>query len=648
MAGQRDPVDNDRGYLEKFRPIYMYKGSSGSSAPYNTRPPAITQDVNASGIAQQGGDWHEGNTHFMWAGNAYNSSQVASLAGGGSFSVDTAYNNRVWDGVLNFRHAGGGMYVFDREGATVELGSGQFFPFNSLAEYGLPASANSAPFGNEWITDERQWNQAAGREGPVVRNRYNFSFTTEMVVDFEARADMSFEFTGDDDVWVFINENLVLDIGGIHQALTRSFNLRDVLPASEMGKNQTLRVFHAERHGTASNLKITTNIIAKPEDMGVSTVGPNGPTLTGPIRTPAGDTTKVWAVIFGDNGQPMQISNCNDVTWTVGGKTVAGQGAGGADGCWIEVSETIAGTVNIGVSYVDRSSNEKVNGSATLNVLAHAPAALFIQTTLDQTNRDYGDDIFFSADDDIVVAYAVLRDQYGNFVQLASVVPRGSTGDLNWSASNAARWESDDGNIATLGQYSRTTEIGEQMDVRKMWMGVGTDGTITVTYEVCGGTISGCKTFTATALVGSKGKGAIAVGPNPFTPGVTMLEDAYRDNPKTLEFYKDVINNSGNGNNKSGVLIAVDAPKTLERGPTTGPNGSHRYGKVVIYDAVGNIVKTDFLYSAGAGRSYGYVWDGTNQKGRTVGPGTYLVQVSGRDTDKVPFSLRRKIGVKKL
>jgi hypothetical protein len=168
-----------------------------------------------------------------------------------------------------------------------------------------------------------------------------------------------------------------------------------------------------------------------------------------------------------------------------------------------------------------------------------------------------------------------------------------------------------------------------------------------VRYTVCGGTVSGCVILADTVGVGSKSTGAIAVGPNPFVPGVTRVDQIY--DSKTVNFYQNVINNSGGGNG-IGILIAVDAPKPLETAPGAAGSGGGNtpYGKVVIYDAVGNIVRSDALYRAdGAARSYGYVWDGKNQKGRYVGPGTYLVQVSGRDTDKVSFSERRKIGVKK-
>jgi hypothetical protein len=151
--------------------------------------------------------------------------------------------------------------------------------------------------------------------------------------------------------------------------------------------------------------------------------------------------------------------------------------------------------------------------------------------------------------------------------------------------------------------------------------------------------------------VGSRNTGAVSVGPNPFVPGKTSIKTKLGE--KTYNFYENVIKNSGNGgggNDRTGVLIAVDSPKPLldpSGKPARDKEGDKLkpYGKVVIYDAVGNVVKTATLMWTKNGSTYGYVWDGKNEKGRYVGPGTYLVRVSGKDENDTKLFVQRKIGV---
>lgn len=101
-------------------------------------------------------------------------------------------------------------------------------------------------------------NEGFGNEG---RN-HNFHFTTEIHNNFTYVKGQYFTFSGDDDVWVFINKKLVVDIGGIHAKSSKSVNLDDLglIP----GNTYSLDIFHAERHTSQSNFGITTSIVLDP------------------------------------------------------------------------------------------------------------------------------------------------------------------------------------------------------------------------------------------------------------------------------------------------------------------------------------------------------------------------------------------------
>ena len=96
---------------------------------------------------------------------------------------------------------------------------------------------------------------------PTRNNGHNFHFTSEVRYWFEYNGTELLEFTGDDDVWVFINGRLAVDIGGVHGATDGSVDLSD--PAEAADLNLTIGgiyeavVFQAERHTTQSNYRLT-------------------------------------------------------------------------------------------------------------------------------------------------------------------------------------------------------------------------------------------------------------------------------------------------------------------------------------------------------------------------------------------------------
>lgn len=98
--------------------------------------------------------------------------------------------------------------------------------------------------------------------GNTPGQSHNFHFTTEGHVRFGYVAGQKFTFRGDDDLWIFVNGKLALDLGGMHMPIsaTIDFDAQATDLGIQPGGTYQMDIFHAERHTQESNFRIETNI----------------------------------------------------------------------------------------------------------------------------------------------------------------------------------------------------------------------------------------------------------------------------------------------------------------------------------------------------------------------------------------------------
>ncbi|HVK72037.1 MAG TPA: fibro-slime domain-containing protein [Kofleriaceae bacterium] len=116
--------------------------------------------------------------------------------------------------------------------------------------------------GGTWVFDSAAFFPVDGTGLGNEGRAHNFHFTTEIHTIFQYRGGEKFSFRGDDDLWLFVNGRLALDLGGLHPALPGTIDL-DAQAAAlgiERGRAYTMDIFHAERHTDASNFRIETTI----------------------------------------------------------------------------------------------------------------------------------------------------------------------------------------------------------------------------------------------------------------------------------------------------------------------------------------------------------------------------------------------------
>ncbi len=169
---------------------------------------------------------------------------------------------------------GNGNYTFKSKTPSTYNATEGYIYNGGSSENGLPALNIVKNLGFEhpdyFGNDSTGYKEERLTSGTYRTQRnYYYTLHAHSAFVYYEEANLQFEFVGDDDVYFFVNDTLICDIGGVHGSPKRTRNLNDY--AQRLGLKEgdicTFDMFFGDRHLTSINLHFTTNIVMMDESV---------------------------------------------------------------------------------------------------------------------------------------------------------------------------------------------------------------------------------------------------------------------------------------------------------------------------------------------------------------------------------------------